>query len=189
MTALLAERAIETRQSRSTLSLPDRMLSLLDLTEDDTLLIAGAGRGEIIRPILEGRYPMPCTTVAIERRVGNYERLSTRVEQAPDAPILAVHGDFLEMGIDYRPTKIVAMPPPTRFQDVSYIMHAWNLLQPAGKMVSMCSTYSLEHDSVLCRSLRNALDAADAEILSAPDEPFADSDAEGVLIVLRKPNL
>jgi hypothetical protein len=191
MTAILAEQRIEARQPHSARTLACRMLSFLDLTENDNLMIPAAGRGALIRPILEGRYVTPNTTFLIESGKGNYRHLCSRLEEVSDAPFLAVHGDFLEMRNVYspknRPTKIAMIPPISRFADVSYIMHAWELISPGGRLVAICSDASLRHGSVVCTALRHALDAAGAEMIPVPAQSFADSDVGASLVVMDKP--
>lgn len=107
----------------------DRMVSLADLTNRDTVLETSAGTGRIIEAIRRARF------VGAIRAVDNCRRLATHLSTIPG--VLSEYRDF--MGKDDESFSCIIMNPPfRRGSDIRHVMHARSLLSPGGRLVSLC---------------------------------------------------
>jgi 16S rRNA G1207 methylase RsmC len=157
------------------------MLDRLSLTADDYLLDPSAGTGGGVAPLFSGRYPTPRMTVLVDVDPRCCDVLRTRWQGYEKMPVMVACGDFLDSRGDYPPTAIVMVPPFGMQQDIAHIQHAYQILQPGGRMVAVCSTSALAEVS-----FRLFLGLVGAEIEAVPEGSFDDPSVDGFLVHIVK---
>jgi SAM-dependent methyltransferase len=99
--------------------------------------------------------------------------------------------DFLELeGASY--DAIVMNPPFSNNADIAHVLHAWALLAPGGRLVSVVGEGAFTRCGELERNFRTWLEEQDAEVEQLPAGTFTDhrllatTGANARLVVLRK---
>lgn len=165
------------------------MLTKLALTAQDRLLEPSAGNGALIRPILDGEFTMPAIGALIDIDEHHHDVLAELVDADLDdprsaTPMIALHGDFLAMEFNFRPTAILMNPPFSKGQDIAHIKHAYKMLAPGGRMVAIAS-----ESAFLPRQeqFREWLNKRGAECERVPPDSFTDTTVHARMIYLVKP--
>ena len=125
-----------------------KMLDAADIKPEDAVLEPSAGKGDILDAIKE-KHPDTVDLVAVEN-------------MSPLRDILEAKGygvggsDFLEY--QRRADKIVMNPPFEKGQDIEHVRHAYDLLKPGGRLVSIMSEGSFSRSFKKETEFRDWLD-------------------------------
>jgi len=129
--------------------LVERLLEIADLRPGLSCLEPSAGDGAIAAPVAERVGPE--NLVAVELLDRNVETLRRR-------GIRVIQGDFLT----YRPEqpfdRVVMNPPFSRQADIDHVWHAWSLLRPGGRLVSIMSASITFRDNRKTQAFRELLE-------------------------------
>ena len=161
----------------------EQMIELADVQPDHSVLEPSAGTGAIAMVIRE-RFPENDLTVADI----NPKFVDTLITEGFKNAICA---NFLTAftndrhSLDY--DRIIMNPPFTRLQDVDHITHAFGLLRPGGRLVSVCSESPFFRETAKALAFRSLIEAHGRSIV-LPEGSFKPS-GTGVktrLVVLDK---
>lgn len=101
-----------------------------------------------------------------------------------------VASDFLELR-DVAYDRIIMNPPFEDYADVLHIQHAYSLLKPGGRLVSIMASSAFQNEHKRAKDFRAWLDDKDVRFWKNPDGAFLESDRKtGVstfMVVLNKP--
>lgn len=103
----------------------DKLISLADIEPGQKVLEPSAGMGDIADVLAEKIGQENVDTAEIQTRLKEYLGLKGYDPK----------GDFLQMTGQY--DRIVMNPPFEKFQDIDHVKHAYSLLKPGGKLVSI----------------------------------------------------
>lgn len=107
-----------------------RILELADIQEDDRILEPSAGKGDLLDAVRESHSYHELH--AIEPHSILREILTLKGYQLVDS-------DFLQYNPEDRYDKIIMNPPFENGQDVDHVRHAFTLLKPGGRLISIVS--------------------------------------------------
>ena len=144
----------------------DKMLELAELKTGERVLEPSAGKGNIADRIIE--------------KVGN-DTVSTIEIDPKLSEILDLKGynnrrdDFLNI-TDEEYDKIIQNPPFEKLQDVDHVRHAYDLLAPGGKLVSVMSESPFFQQQKKAREFREWLAEKDGYIEKLPAGSFKNSE-------------
>jgi len=171
----------------------ERLASLAGIKPGDRVLEPSAGKGAIIRAI-QGQCPHLAVVFACELNPQMASDLSTLAEAsriAGHGDVEVSCGDFLQVSQKY--DRIVMNPPFTNGQDVDHVRHAYDLLLPGGRLVSVMSP-SWRHNSArkfaaFREWLAGMEDEGRASVEELPAGTFKESgtDIATVIVVVQKP--
>lgn len=154
--------------------LAQKMIVMLQIEENNSILEPSAGRGAIIDYI--SWLPMGALIFAMEINPENCKLLVKKgfgiVEE----------GDFLTYNWQTTFDRIIMNPPFTRQQDIDHIRHAWSLLEEGGILVSVVSESPFFRENRLSVEFREFLDKVNAEIIINPEGTFK---ASGTMVRTR----
>lgn len=115
--------------------LADLMVERADLADGQRILEPSAGKGAILEAIWRkgGGYAKELSIV---------ELCSQFVDHLRAQNWFVNHADFLECGSDdnedyWSFDRVIMNPPFSRFQDIDHVLHAWGMLKPGGRLVSV----------------------------------------------------
>jgi predicted RNA methylase len=154
-----------------------RMIALAELEPGDDALEPSAGRGAIAEEVQK-----VCPVTCVELNPRNCAAL--RAAKFPTV----LEMDFLRY-VERRHNKIVMNPPFSRGQDIDHILHAYEILEDGGMLVSVVSESPFFRDNHKSVDFRAFLDREDAEVTNLEPGAFAES-GTGVksrIICVRKP--
>lgn len=141
-----------------------KMLLMLTIEEDNSVLEPSAGKGAIIDCIEW----LPCGALLFALDI-NPEFCDILVKKGFG---LVEQGDFLKHGWEIMFDRII-MNPPFMFQsDITHIVHAYNLLEPGGILVSVVSESPFFRENKRSVAFRKFLEEVDAEVIINPEETF-----------------
>ncbi len=175
--------------------LAGRMASLAGIKCGDRVLEPSAGRGSIINAIF-ALQDAPSVVFAVEldpKNVHWLKAVDAEINQAPPQKTICVtEGNFLEHQDQY--DRIVMNPPFTQDQAVKHVKHAYDLLLPGGRLVSIMDKGWLFGSSRIRSEFRDWYEGMQNEGLASipevlPAGTFKDSGTtiETVLVILQKP--
>jgi len=164
----------------------ERMLELVptDTSNDALTLEPSAGLGAIARALKEEGVQWLVMVEKNEQRVENLRKEFSSQDTS-------VHlGDFLQFQPhkDYLFDRIYMNPPFEELQDIDHVTHAYNLLAPGGKMVSVMAESAFFRSDRKSTELRLWLSNINAHIEKLPEGSFKES-GTGVntrLVVIEK---
>lgn len=150
----------------------DRMITMAGIEPGHSILEPSAGQGAISN-IIRDRHPN-CDLALIEL---NRERCQILAKAGRFTSCAC--GNFLEHGQRY--DRIVMNPPFTRQQDIDHVTHAFSLLKPGGKLVSVVSESPFFRTTQKADEFRELVEGygSTAEL---PDGAFA---ASGTMVATR----
>jgi len=147
-------------------SVIERMLELAEIERGQKVLEPSCGKGDILDAIKE-----ECSDVelvAIERNYALSDILAARGHDV-------TFGDFLEHHDTY--DRIVMNPPFENGQDIEHVRHAYSLLRPGGRLVSVMSTGPFFREDKNARAFREWLEDVNANVEWLPDDAFKGREA------------
>lgn len=134
-------------------NLATRLVQYADLQDFDRILEPSAGEGALAEAILAEIQRKNLTNDVRLCELDDHhveilrEKFGSKKYQHNTIEVL--EADFLDTNIStfydvpnksYGFNKIVMNPPFTKGQDMKHILHAWSLLEPGGRLVSICSS-------------------------------------------------
>jgi hypothetical protein len=161
------------------------MHELAEVGPTDILLEPSAGKGALIRPILDGKVPLPKMTVMIDIDDHHHEVLSALSDPLSSFPMIALHGDFLSMSVQFQPTVVMMNPPFSNGQDILHIQKAYGMLAEHGRMVAIAGESAFS-DRPATEPFRRWLHDAGAEVYSVPPDSFTGTKATARMIYVEK---
>ncbi|MCO6042758.1 methyltransferase [Aeoliella sp. ICT_H6.2] len=159
----------------------DQMLELAEIGDGHTVLEPSCGKGDIVTEI-ERTQPHARIT-AIERNHTLAEVLAAKGIEAKFADFLEHHGTY---------DRILMNPPFEKGQDAVHVMHAYSLLAPGGRLVSVMSEGVFGRSDQRSVEFQRWLGSCRGETLKLPEDAFKGADSfrqTGVrtrLVVLNK---
>lgn len=138
-----------------------RILELADIQSNHSVLEPSCGKGDLI-DALKNQHPS-ATLHAIELNLTLSDVLSAKRHDVE-------FGDFLEHNRDY--DRIVMNPPFENGADIQHIQHAYSLLKPGGRVVSVVCEGPFFRTDAKSVSFRKWLDDQDAKVERLPDDAF-----------------
>ncbi len=162
-----------------------KMLELADIQGIDRVLEPSCGKADILGAIRQAHPDVDLTGI-------EYNRTLRDVLVAKGYYHFVEFGDFLEHEGEYE--KIVMNPPFEKGADIEHVRHAFGLLAPGGRLVSvMCEGPFFRSDSK-SQGFRDWLDEHAADVEKLPEDSFQGAEAfrqTGVstrLVVIDKPS-
>jgi hypothetical protein len=140
----------------------ERMLELAEVETHHRVLEPSCGKGDILDALKEECDGIEL--IAIERNRTLEDVLSAKGHEVTFA-------DFLEHAGSY--DRVVMNPPFEELQDITHVKHAYSLLTPGGRLVSVMSEgpfYRSDNKSIAFRAW---LDEVGAQSEQLPDDAFA----------------
>ncbi len=172
--------------------LADHVVRLAELQDDDVILEPSAGTGALVESAR--RAVLPKTLIAIEMDEKNFKVLQDRYWQ--ERWFIGHCADFLRLPGFFpgsSPNKVVMNPPFGNINgqslgDITHIMHAWGMLKPGGRLVSIASS------SLTFRREKKAVDfrahvAKFGRFEELPEKSFKESGTlvKTIIVILDKP--
>lgn len=106
----------------------DKMITLAQIEPDDTILEPSAGKGNIAE-MIRAEYPdNPLFVIEWQSKLSQILTLKG---------FEVIDSDFLKCGHKFN--RIIMNPPFEKFQDIDHVRHAYSLLRPGGRLVSIMS--------------------------------------------------
>lgn len=147
-------------------SVISEMLEYAGIADGHRVLEPSAGKGDIYQAI-EREHPGAVLT-AIEMNRSLAEVLSAK-------GIEADFGDFLEHTGEY--DRIVMNPPFEKGADIDHVRYAYDLLGPAGRLVSVVSEGPFYRSDSKAKAFRDWLDVVGGFSIELPENAFAGADS------------
>jgi hypothetical protein len=119
----------------------DKMIDLARIEPNDTILEPGAGKGNIAEAIRQQYPDNPLFVIEFQTRLSEILTLKG---------FEVIGADFLDCGHKFN--CIIMNPPFEKFQDIDHVLHAFSLLRPGGRLVSIMG------ESSFFRTDRKAVD-------------------------------
>jgi hypothetical protein len=141
--------------------LAEKMVKMADIKENDQILEPSAGHGSIAEKIRELYPDNKLSVIEI-----NYT-LSKILDLKGFKPI---RSDFLEHTERY--DRILMNPPFEKFQDIRHVLHAYNLLNPSGILVSIMGESTFFNTRKIAEDFRNWLNEKNAYIEKLLEKTF-----------------
>jgi hypothetical protein len=139
-----------------------KIVDMAEIKSGDVLLEPSAGQGAIV-----DHFPRENTKLLIELNANNAKVLT-------DKGYSVVTTDFLEFN-EVIADKIVMNPPFTKQQDISHILHAFDILKPGGILVSIVSEGPFFRENKKSVAFREFLEQNDAEVIENDRDVFKES--------------
>ncbi|QDT76328.1 Methyltransferase small domain protein (plasmid) [Lacipirellula limnantheis] len=144
----------------------DRMLELADIEAQHKVLEPSCGKGDILDALKEECPDIEL--VAIERNWTMEDVLSAKGHAVE-------FSDFLEHAGSY--DRIVMNPPFENGQDIDHVRHAYSLLRPGGRLVSVVCEGPFFRSDKKASEFRQWLEALDSDSEQLPADAFQGRDA------------
>lgn len=143
-------------------TIAEKMIEMAAIMPNDRLLEPSAGQGAIAE-----LFPKENPCVVIELNERNSKVLRDKG--------FGVHTkDFLEVN-DMVVDKIIMNPPFSKQQDITHILHAFDVLNEGGTLVSIVSESSFFRENKKSIEFREFLARNNAEIIDLPEGTFKES--------------
>lgn len=159
----------------------DQLIKLAGCGRGDYVLEPSAGRGNIVLPLTK----IGCKVTAFELLPENREHL----KNLPFSYILEDEPDFLK-ALPHRFIfdAVVMNPPFEKQQDIDHVLHAYKMLKPGGRLVSVMAAGITFRQDKKATALRALIDEVGGMIIPLPDESFKESGTlvRTVIVVLPK---
>lgn len=151
----------------------EQMCDMAELTHASDVLEPSCGKGDLMDAIYDR---------GVEHLIGvelNHD-MNMYLKDKPYTTMTGV--DFLAFAGDVRDgkirntwTHIIMNPPFSKQQDVAHILAAWDILQPGGVLVSVCSPSPFFRTDKKSVGFRAWLEETGAEIVDVPEGSFKSS--------------
>ena len=139
------------------------MLELADIQGTDRVLESSAGKGDIMDAIRQAHPDVDLKGI-------EYNRTLRDVLIAKGYDQTVEFGDFLEHEGAYE--KIIQNPPFERGADIEHVRHAFELLAPGGRLVSVMGEGPFFRSDSKSQAFREWLDEHDADVEKLPEDSF-----------------
>lgn len=139
-----------------------RLVSLANIKIGDVLLEPSAGDGAIL-----DCFPKENGYVALELMEENCRKLLQKGYSVIQKDFLTVE----KLDVD----RIIMNPPFTKHQDVLHILHAWNILNDGGRLVSIVSESPFFREDKISVEFREWLNEWNAEVIDLDSGVFKES--------------
>lgn len=160
--------------------LQDKMIEAADIQQGDIILEPSAGTGHLAQAI-RAAYP--------ENKLICIERVWDFVVILELQKFDTIHGDFLEG--NERADVILMNPPFTNMADIEHVYHAFEQLNPGGRLVSIMSVAPFFNQQKKAAAFRQWFSANGGHMEKLREGAFKDSERSTgvatVMIVMRKP--
>lgn len=147
--------------------LAKKMIEMLDIEEDNSILEPSAGQGAIIDCITW--LPTGALIFAMDINPKNCDILVKKGFGIVEEDNFLTHEWVTTFD------RIIQNPPFTRQQDIMHIRHAWSLLEPGGILVSVVSEGPFFRENRVSVEFREFLDRVNAEVIINPEGTFKSS--------------
>jgi type I restriction-modification system DNA methylase subunit len=144
----------------------ERMLELAEIQSEHRVLEPSCGKGDILDAIRN--FHPDVALHAIEQNLTLGDILSAKGHDVE-------FGDFLEHQGEY--DRILMNPPFEDGADMAHIRHAYSLLRPGGRLVSVVSEGPFFRADKRSAAFREWLEEVHSDIEELPDGAFSGSDA------------
>lgn len=160
--------------------LASEMVQLADIQPGNTILEPSAGLGHIAE-IIKSEHP--------DNELTLVEYHSGLADALKEKGFNVIHGDFLQIkGVKY--DRIIMNPPFENLQDIDHVMHAYDLLNPGGKLVAIMAA-NKEGERRKVKEFNDFMSARLAEITENPEGSFLSSfrptAVNTITVVIEKP--
>ena len=160
--------------------LQDKMIEAADIQQGDIILEPSAGTGHLAQAI-RAAYP--------ENKLICIERVWDFVVILELQKFDTIHGDFLEG--NERADVILMNPPFTNMADIEHVYHAFEQLNPGGRLVSIMSVAPFFNQQKKAAAFRQWFSENGGHMEKLREGAFKDSERSTgvatVMIVMRKP--
>lgn len=146
-------------------SIVEKMLYEANIKKGETVLEPSAGKGNIADEI-RAQYPENSLEVA--------EINSGLSDLLKDKGYKVVGDDFLKTDKKY--DKIIMNPPFEKLQDIDHVMHAYDMLNPGGRLVSIMSESPFFNSAKKAENFRNWLEEVGGVSEKLPENSFKGSE-------------
>lgn len=144
-----------------------RIVDMADICPEHTVLEPSAGRGAIVKAIVE-RFPA--------MRVYCYEPMDVcKVALCKIGSAMHINNDFLASSKSFQYDRIVANPPFAKNQDIDHVYAMYERLKPGGIMVSIASPHWMLCSHKKEQGFRDWLDEVGADLTELPRGTFKES--------------
>lgn len=143
-----------------------QMLELAEIGRKHSVLEPSCGKGDIL-DALKARHPEAAIRAVKQNRT-LAEVLSAKGHDVE-------FGDFLEHRESY--DRIVMNPPFENGAEIEHVRHAYSLLRPGGRLVSVMSLGPFSRSDQKSRAFREWLDELPSEVAQLPENSFAGVEA------------
>jgi hypothetical protein len=148
------------------LAIIQQMLELADIEEGQTVLEPSCGKGDIVTEIRREHPQVQLT--AIEKNYTLAEVLAAKGIEAVFEDFLLHHGTY---------DRIVMNPPFEKGQDAQHVMHAYSLLAPGGRLVSVMGEGVFGRSDAASTGFQRWLGSLGAETSKLPEDAFKGADS------------
>lgn len=158
-----------------------QMIELAGIERGMFVLEPSAGRGNIARPISE-----------IGAKVTAFELLPENREHLKNIPLyLDPEPDFMKARVPMDGAQfdaVVMNPPFEKQQDIDHVLHAYKMLKPGGRLVSVMANGITFREDKKAKGLRDLINNSGGKIIPLPDGAFMESGTmvRTVIVVLQK---
>jgi len=156
-----------------------KMLERADIKSTDRVLEPSAGKGDLADAMVAAG--------AGKGQKGNVDIVEFNSELAKiliDKGYDVTHRDFLEYSVEGY-DKIVMNPPFEKGQDIKHVQHAYRLLKPGGRVVSIMSEGPFFREDYESRSFRSWLEEVDGTSEKLPEGSFKEHELRKTGVVSR----
>lgn len=157
-----------------------RLVEMADLRSGMRVIEPSAGRGALLRRIFN---VVALNVTAVEVQPENYAHL---VRTFGDAHVLL--SNFLDFATTDPFDRVVMNPPFARQADIDHVNHAYKMLRPGGRLVSIMSAGITFRQTAKAEALRVLIEER-GEIIKLPPDSFRESGTgvRTVIVRLDKP--
>jgi len=147
--------------------LADWLVELADIQAEHSVLEPSAGQGAIVKAI--GR-------VFPEKKIDCFELMGINCYQLQKLPTVNLIGnDFLKADSSKQYDRIVANPPFAKHADIAHIRKMYELLNDAGRIVTIASCHSFHASHKVDVAFREWMDEIGATVEDVPAGSFKES--------------
>ena len=139
-----------------------KMIAMAEIKETDSLLEPSAGQGAILR-----KFPFINNYAAVEL---NRDYCNILIAKGFKN---VINADFLTL--DIMADVIVMNPPFSKQQDIDHILHAWDCLNPGGRLVAISSPSPFFRDNTKSLGFRGFIQRHDAVVEDIDEGAFKES--------------
>lgn len=145
-----------------------QMIELAGIERGMFVLEPSAGRGNIARPLSD-----------IGAKVTAFELLPENREHLKSIPLyLDPEPDFMKARIPMEGAQfdaVVMNPPFEKQQDIDHVLHAYKMLKPGGRLVSVMAAGITFREDKKAKGLRDLINNSGGKIIPLPDGAFKES--------------
>jgi predicted RNA methylase len=159
----------------------DQLIDLADVTDGDVVLEPSAGRGNISSELVRRGAIVHACELLPDNRAALLSPCYPKIHLY-DEP------DFMKLQTGDRFDSVVMNPPFEKQQDIDHVLHAYKMLKPNGRLVSVMAAGITFRQDKKATGLRELIDRVGGEIIPLPEGAFKESGTmvNTVIVVLPK---